>query len=168
MKHLRSYRNLALLAVLLFSLSSISGFIVANYMPLIESGNDLINHKGSLRLAIDLFFNNIKVCIILMLGLFTFAIPTIFYLVFNGFFLGMGIKSLILVGLSSKEIAINLVPHAVLEIPAFLLAGIIGLNGLTFYFKPRIKLKPIFKISILVFILIFVAAMIEGLLSAAL
>lgn len=168
MRYFRSYRNLALLAVLLFFLSSISGFIVANYMPLIGSEKDLINHEGSLGLAMDLFFNNMKVCVILMLGIFTFAIPTLFYLIFNGFFLGMGIKSLMLVGLSSNEIALHLIPHAVLEIPAFLLAGMIGLNGLTFYFKPRIQLKPIIISSILVFILIFIAAMIEGLFSAEL
>ncbi|MFG6147744.1 stage II sporulation protein M [Halobacillus sp. B23F22_1] len=119
-----------------------------------------------------LFENNLIVCLILASGLFFLGIPTLIYLAMNGLIVGLAIKQHVNNGMSNWEVFLKLAPHGVLEIPALLLAGVIGFKGLHILielfvtskkFIPLIKehLVSIFCIGSKVIIFLFFAALIE-------
>lgn len=169
MKYLKNIKVLLIISFSLFLISFISGLYMGEYIQLIDSEDELIRHSPSLSLSLDLFTNNVLICITLILGVFLFSIPTIALLLLNGFFFGMGVKSFILIGLSGQEILIKILPHGIFEIPAIIISGGLGLLGLSFYFNPKKEFKGILKKGTMtVLILIFLAAVVEGLITVIL
>ncbi|MGX4667910.1 stage II sporulation protein M [Cerasibacillus sp. JNUCC 74] len=124
-------------------------------------------HTPGLELTLDLFTNNITICLLLLLGIVTFGIPTLFYLLLNGFVLGIGVNDLISIGIPLNEFFMKLLPHAILEIPAFILSGAIGLYGFTFYLGYRIQIRPFLNYTIIIITMISLAAFIEGYISTS-
>ncbi|WP_169801135.1 stage II sporulation protein M [Halalkalibacter krulwichiae] len=159
---------LLIISICLFVVTFSIGFLTGDYLQLIGSQDQLEKPDPGMGLTFDLFVNNLFVCLILMSGIFLFSIPTFFLLMLNGFFLGTGVKSLLLIGLDIQEVLLKLLPHAIFEVVGFLISASIGLLGLTFYFNSKKELTFIKKGLISVFFLILAAAFIEGFITAAL
>lgn len=169
MDHLRNINFLLLVSTILFGISFFLGYLSGDYIQLDNGDKNTTIPDASLNLSLKLFINNIIVCLILIGGIFLFGVPTIFLLLINGFFLGIGVKSLFLINLELGEVFIKLFPHGILEIPAFLLSASIGFLGLTFYFHPKKELlNKVKKLVIIVFLMIIFAAIIEGLITVTL
>ena len=118
--------------------------------------------KPGIDSAISIIIRNLFVCMIMIAGLFMFAIPTILILILNGFWLGGAVSSLLLEGNSFISIAMSIIPHGILEIPGLLLAGFIGMNGLRFYMVPKKVIKSNLKPLLICIILIVISGFIEG------
>ncbi|MDP2797830.1 MAG: stage II sporulation protein M [Methanoregula sp.] len=77
-------------------------------------------------MCIKLFFNNTEACILLFLGGASFGILTIFIMSLNGIVIG-AIMEIIHKDHSWTFIAAALLPHGIFEIPAFIIAGALGI-----------------------------------------
>lgn len=101
---------------------------------------------------------------IIAMGLLTFSVLTVALLMTNGFSLGYMIASNYIANTPIRSIALAILPHGVLEITGLLIAGVIGLNGIKFYFdNDKISnLKENLKLFLLGSIFILIAAIIEG------
>ncbi|MHC1626539.1 MAG: stage II sporulation protein M [Methanoculleaceae archaeon] len=124
-----------LIAALIFGISFAAGTCVALLNP--DSGQSIastvkeevfsrIQNDNPLTLFINIFMNNLQVSIILFLGGAALGIISILILGLNGLVTGA------VVGIMAQEKGIpfvlaSIVPHGVLEIPAFLTAGGLGL-----------------------------------------
>jgi stage II sporulation protein M len=83
-------------------------------------GND------SSEICVKLFINNFETCILLFLGGASFGILTIFIMSLNGIVIG-AIMEIIHKDHSWTFIAAALIPHGIFEIPAFIIAGALGI-----------------------------------------
>ncbi|MDD1690416.1 MAG: stage II sporulation protein M [Methanoregula sp.] len=72
-----------------------------------------------------LFMNNLEACILLFLGGASFGILTIFIMSLNGIVIG-AIMEIVHETHSALFVAAALVPHGIFEIPAFIIAGALG------------------------------------------
>ena len=77
-------------------------------------------------MCIKLFINNFEACILLFLGGASFGILTIFIISLNGIVIG-AIMEIIHKNHSWTFIAAALLPHGIFEIPAFIIAGALGI-----------------------------------------
>lgn len=73
-----------------------------------------------------LFVNNLQACILLFLGGASFGILTIFIMSLNGIVIG-AIMEIISKDHSPLFVAAALIPHGIFEIPAFIIAGALGI-----------------------------------------
>ena len=73
-----------------------------------------------------LFFNNLEACILLFLGGASFGILTIFIMSLNGIVIG-SIMEIVHQDHSALFVAAALLPHGIFEIPAFIIAGALGI-----------------------------------------
>jgi len=85
-----------------------------------------INVNNPFDMCIKLFINNFEACILLFLGGASFGILTIFIMSLNGIVIG-AIIEIIRKDHSWTFIAAALLPHGIFEIPAFILAGALGI-----------------------------------------
>lgn len=130
-----------------------------------QTSTDIVNQPNilpSIYFAIELMKHNGMVAIIVMLGIFTFAVPTVILLVSNGFSLGYIIARNYVRGVSVVQICLRILPHGTTEIIAFIVAGVIGLQGVTFYFSKFKKIKFNLKLVAVVSFLVVISALIEG------
>jgi stage II sporulation protein M len=109
------------------------------------------------------FSNNALTCTLIILGIFVYATPTIFLLIFNGIMIGIAIVVASDGGATIWRIIGALLPHGILEIPAIIMAGMIGLHGFTFYHKEKGKgyYIKLIKSSGLVLLLLLFASFVE-------
>lgn len=77
-------------------------------------------------LAWNLFLNNLSTCLLLFLGGASFGVVTLLILSVNGLLIG-AVTELVREQQGLAFIAAALVPHGIFEIPAFLIAGGLGL-----------------------------------------
>ena len=77
-------------------------------------------------LAVKLFLNNLTACLLLFLGGASLGIITVLILSANGFLIG-AVMELVRQQQGLPYIAAALIPHGIFEIPAFLIAGGLGL-----------------------------------------
>ena len=82
--------------------------------------------NNSFDICTKLFVNNFEACIMLFLGGASFGILTIFIMSLNGIVIG-AIMEIIHKDHSWTFIAAALFPHGIFEIPAFILAGALGI-----------------------------------------
>lgn len=75
----------------------------------------------------QIFFNNLKVCLILFIGGITFGAATIFILSSNGYIIG-SISEVMLRTFDVKIYAATLIPHGIFEISAILMSAALGLQ----------------------------------------
>ncbi|MCK9632486.1 MAG: stage II sporulation protein M [Methanoregula sp.] len=79
----------------------------------------------TLDMCVKLFLNNLGACILLFLGGASFGILTIFIMSLNGIVIG-AIMEIVHETHSALFVAAALVPHGIFEIPAFIIAGALG------------------------------------------
>lgn len=91
----------------------------------------------------EVLVNNLIGCLILMLGLFTMGSITIVSLFFNGMLVGITVAALYAQDVSLNKLFLGILTHGVFEIPAIIIAGYIGLQGFTFYFRKNKMWKKI-------------------------
>ncbi len=72
---------------------------------------------------------NLTVVALLVSGLFTFGFMSASVLAYNGFALGGLVRNSLAMGMEPIVLAGLILPHGVLELTAFVLAGAIGLRG---------------------------------------
>lgn len=110
------------------------------------------------------FKNNSLACLVIISGIFIYAITTIFSLVFNGFLIGIALVSVHGQGASFWEIAGAILPHGIFEMPALIIAGMIGFKGFSFYNKQKNRSYYIHlaKLVGIVLILLLAASFIEA------
>ena len=120
-------------AAVLFFGSCIFGYMVSLEEPhtgdaLSSSFQEVItelNAKAPAMLSWQIFFNNLKVCLILFMGGITFGALTLIILVSNGYVIG-GITEVMLREYDGLLFAASIVPHGIFEIAALLMSSALG------------------------------------------
>jgi len=85
-----------------------------------------IDSQNPFDMAVKLFVNNLQACFLLFLGGASFGILTIFIMSLNGIVIG-AIMEIISKDHSPLFVAAALIPHGIFEIPAFIIAGALGI-----------------------------------------
>jgi stage II sporulation protein M len=128
-------KNAILITIFLFSATLVAGWISTAQNP--EMGESLMQLfeneiAGQMKtsdpysMSVNLFVNNLEACILLFLGGATFGILTLFIMSLNGIVIG-AIMEIIHHDHSVTFIAAAILPHGIFEIPAFILAGALGI-----------------------------------------
>lgn len=115
----------AVYAVLLAALSFVNGFFLPD--ALINQVMDLMkDYLGKIQFSFwGIFFNNLTAALILFLGGFLLALPSLFTYYIN--FLALGTAFHVTVeSLDMKTFLVSIVPHGIFEIPAIMIAFILG------------------------------------------
>lgn len=125
---------LGIVAVVFFGFC-IFGYVTAVANP--ETGNAStqafqqvvkeLDSDNSGVLAWQIFFNNLKVCLILFIGGITFGAATVYILSQNGYIIG-SISEVMLRHYDTSVFAATLVPHGIFEISAILMSAALGLQ----------------------------------------
>ncbi|MDV0442757.1 stage II sporulation protein M [Methanorbis rubei] len=92
-----------------------------------QSSTTELDTEAPALLSWQIFFNNVKVCLILFIGGVTFGAVTLFVLVSNGYVIG-NISGVMLRGYDLSVFAATIVPHGIFEIAAMLMASALGLQ----------------------------------------
>lgn len=128
-------RNIKI-AVLIFVLSIVSGYIinpnneliVSSFAKLNELANDIINNKSVLYSISTIFLNNLKVALFMILLGTIFGVYPIIMLSFNGIFIGIFIKMFVENGQPVTLLFLGLLPHGLFELAAIILAAAYGMK----------------------------------------
>ncbi len=178
-------RKYFFLSIIIFVVSFFLGFVFVYLQPetakeameRIEEEFSFIRDLNSIQLGLFIFFNNsLKILLFIFLGVL-FGIPTLFFLVTNGFVLGFVI-AIAHPYLGAKGIFESLFYHGIFELPALFLGSALGIwVGVTTTTKIKrikkiqevIKIKEIksalffsFKLFLLIILpLLAIAAIIE-------
>ena len=130
---LKSFKRAFLFASLLFFISFVIGYAVSPLADFsqIEGNLDdvvsMISKLSPLEIAIFIFLNNsIKSVLVIILSPLLGIFP-IFFLVFNGFLVGLVIYDALTVT-SLLVVSSAIIPHGIIELPIIILAGSIGLK----------------------------------------
>ncbi|MBZ4226406.1 stage II sporulation protein M [Bacillus wiedmannii] len=119
--------------------------------------------------TIDIFLNNLTVCLIFIIGILSFGMISLFLLFINGVYLGAALNYYIKHN-SLEEMLRIFIPHAIFEIPAIILSASMGFLLILFviekgYGRQNLSIKfylmYILKCTIIVIILLGIAAFIE-------
>ena len=101
-------------------------------LPVLKQLKNMISQETNLETALNIFFNNYKVSIYLVVA-GTLILPTLFIIFTNGFLVGFIIKYLQIKDLGLVFFLKGVIPHGIFELPALFIAGGIGLRiGLSF------------------------------------
>lgn len=165
------------ICTLVFLLSGISGYLAAQTNPTLAQ-NSLLELRDKFTPLKDadafhifgyIFINNTFIDLMLVLTFFLFFLSPLFILSTNGFSIGLVIN-VIHKEYSSLQIVSLLLPHGILEIPAFLTASAISLwLGKQFFQKIfyRQPFQKKFRLAMKIFFFLvlplnFFAALIEA------
>ncbi len=129
-----SMKKAVILICLLFFTMLLIGRVGSEYHP--ETGEQLmrlfekevarqVSGGSSLEIGLKIFANNLEACILLFLGGASFGIFTIFIMSLNGIVIG-AILQIVQKEHSIAFVAAAIIPHGIFEIPAFILAGALG------------------------------------------
>ncbi|GAX88405.1 stage II sporulation protein M [Effusibacillus lacus] len=104
--------------------------LAKQFLQHIEKIADKAKNGGSMNLSWLLLKNNVIASLVLLIGGFFLSIFTIYGLVMNGLVVGY---ALVLMGKTAQVpiwalVAFGILPHGLLEIPAFLLSGAMGIK----------------------------------------
>lgn len=113
----------------LFAITTVFGYFVGSSFP--EIFASLFDFGGlpeddSTGLMIYIFFNNVRVCFMLMFFGFIFGIFPFFIIAVNGFTVGI-VAEYTIKNESLLFLVIGLLPHGIIEIPVILLGAGVGL-----------------------------------------
>lgn len=173
-------RKFIYLAIFLFFLSCIVGFVFADKFSFFDSIlKDLVNQIKGLsgpKVTLFIFFNNLwSSCIAIFLGVFL-GLISIFDAISNGLILGYVLHAgYVQVGLLDflRAIRDNLLPHGVFELPAILISIGLGIRFGMFIFVKKWKKEFVRRargsLDVFVYVvipLLVIAAVIEGALIA--
>ena len=116
-------------AALVLGVSTIAGFLLGSAVPLESLPAAAGGGSGPFPplTTVDLAVNNLVAMLALLLGAVSLGLVTLFGLVLNGLVIG------VVIGIAVQQVdplvvAMLLVPHGVLEIPALLVASAVGLR----------------------------------------
>ena len=105
------------------SLNGIKTYLLSQgYVP--GRGNPLLNQVFPPALGVDIFLNNWLVSIATGLAGIGFGLPSFATILFNGFILGV----IVPLSPSLTMLLAAILPHGIIEIPSFILAGSIGIK----------------------------------------
>lgn len=147
-----------LLLIASVSIGIIVQFALFNHSPVVS---DHVIYEESWYFY---FKNNFISCLIISLGIFFFGIPSIGLILFNGFMLGNAIANSFTQEYGVINILLALVPHGIFEISAIILAGGIGLKGITIYqkgFTKTLGIRVLLLFS-LISLFLLIASVIEA------
>lgn len=124
----RWFRKHLLATLVVFFASALAGYVVGDALPF-EAIQEFAPDESVLpELAFGpIALNNLRVLFLVLAGAITFGLVSFLVLFFNGLIVGA------VVGLVGQEVPLLVVfaalaPHGVLELPAFFIAGAIGLR----------------------------------------
>ncbi|MCX6696023.1 MAG: stage II sporulation protein M [Methanoregula sp.] len=128
-------KHAILITIILFFATLTVGWVGSNQNP--EMGENLMKLfekevAGQMvgdnpnDMAVKLFANNLEACILLFLGGASFGILTIFIMSLNGIVIG-AILEITRHDHSVLFVAAAILPHGIFEIPAFIIAGALGI-----------------------------------------
>lgn len=92
-----------------------------------QSSTTELDSAAPVLLSWQIFFNNLKVCLILFVGGITFGAATLFILISNGYVIG-SISGVMLRGYDLSYFMATIVPHGIFEIAAILISSALGLQ----------------------------------------
>lgn len=108
---------------------------------------------------IGVFLNNLTLCLLLVIGIFTRGITSGFILLINGIIIGIIIISYVPIGYNVIYPILALLPHAVFEIPAIILCASISSQKIKDL--KNSSFSELIKVILLILILLIVGALIE-------
>lgn len=146
---LRDIKKSFLLINIIYILFFILGFFFSDYFKGIANDGYIFNsqsiHLNSNKdIFIDIFNNNIKLGIKILIGVITLGVSSIFFIILNGFFFGV-ISNFAIKVYSLNDYLKLIVFHGIIEILTFNLLATAAIIPLIFI-KNKIKNKR-FKIS---------------------
>lgn len=174
--------NLMLICLSFFILGTPFGFILFEeteevLLPSLEQIKELILDESRFQTALNIFFNNLRVCLILLVG-GTFIIPPFFIMFTNGFLVGFVLKLILEKNHGPFFFIKGVFLHSIFELPAIFISAAVGLRiGLSYLTRDNKKravkvgqgIKEAAVIYLFVVIpLLFIAAFIEAFISARL
>ena len=118
-------------ATLVLGVSTVAGFLLGSAVPVEEipmpdaSGGDTGVFPPLT--TVDLAVNNLVAMFVMLLGAVSLGLMTLFALLLNGLLIG-AVVGLALQTLDPLVVLALLLPHGILEIPAFLIASAVGLR----------------------------------------
>lgn len=121
----RRFGTAIALSVTVFALSVAAGF--ASTDPA-TAGSATDGTRHALGFA-EIFLNNIVVLALVLLGAVTFGLTSAFFLFTTGTSLGASIRIALAVGLDETTILMLILPHGLVELSAFVVAGAIGFDS---------------------------------------
>lgn len=92
-----------------------------------QSSTTELDSAAPALLSWQIFFNNLKICLILFVGGVTFGAATLFILISNGYVIG-NISGVMLREYDLSYFMATIVPHGIFEIAAILIASALGLQ----------------------------------------
>jgi stage II sporulation protein M len=127
--------NALIVTFLLFFTTITVGWVGAAQNPSV--GQDLLklfekevagqmNGTDPFDMCLQLFANNLQACVLLFLGGASFGILTIFIMSLNGIVIG-AIMEIVHKDHTPLFVAAAILPHGIFEIPAFIIAGALGI-----------------------------------------
>jgi stage II sporulation protein M len=122
--------------VAIFILALFLGFVAVSANA--EAGTALMNflrneifadvgEGGGLMLFIKIFLNNLEACVLLFLGGASLGLVTLLIISLNGMVIG-GVIGIVGTERGLPFMAAAIIPHGIFEIPAFIIAGALGLS----------------------------------------
>lgn len=171
---IKESRNYIYFATFLFLAFALVGFFITPSpeieLKLIETLQGISSKFEGLNLfqaTWEIFANNLTASFFVILGGFVLGITSFIMISFNGYILGYVAEKV--VAQEGLLILWRLLPHGIFELPAVLISVGLGLRIGTSLFSGKGKTLQLFNKSMKVFIwvvwvLLFVAAIIEGLL----
>ena len=109
--------------------ATLSGSTHATSPSSVEQGSPPPDIPAPGPLFVMIARRNLTVLAFLLSGLFTFGLMSAAVLAHNGFALGGLIRNSLAMGMEPNVLAGLILPHGVLELTAFVLAGALGLRG---------------------------------------
>ncbi len=152
---LRAVKKYLPFSILLFLLSFLGGVLFVNFYPSIAEESlqklteafSFLFDLGPAEMGVFIFFNNlIKIFLFMLLGVL-FAVPTVFFLILNGWVLGY-VAALTYGSLGLRGLFFGLCLHGIFELSALFIGASLGIwLGVSFYQEAKRKKVKIFPLS---------------------
>lgn len=127
-RYTRWFRWHLLAALAVFFASAFGGYAVFDAVPIEELAALLPNETALPDFGfLSITFNNLRALLLLFLGSLTGGLLSLFGLTINGLVVG-GVVGIVVQEASWVIILAGLVPHGVIELPAFFMAAAVGLR----------------------------------------
>jgi stage II sporulation protein M len=165
-------RKFIYLAVLLFLLSGLLGFLFPNSFTFFDETLKELAHKtdglGPIGLILFIFGNNIMSSFVALFFGAIIGIVPFFNILVNGALVGYVLARAI--DVAGVSVVLKLVPHGIFELPAIFIAIGLGMRWGMFVFRPNKKkaflargMKSLKVFLVIIVPLLVIAAIIEGL-----
>ena len=130
--YIRRIKQLFVFCTLLFFYSLIMGYLIGETIPgsalddLLGSFPDVSN-MSALQIFGFIVLNNSSKSLLFMLGGILVGLPSLFFIIFNGFFIGW-LSSVLTLNSGRGFVLAALMPHGIVEIPTIILSMAMGVS----------------------------------------